>query len=38
MQRNFDAMRMQVEAWRESQLSGMKAKLIIYRALWVANC
>ena len=32
MQRNFDGMRKQVEAWRESQLSDTTAKLIIYRA------
>ena len=32
MQRNFDAMRMQVEAWRESQIPNATAKLIIYRA------
>ena len=32
MQRNFDGMRKQVEAWRESQLSDTVAKLIIYRA------
>lgn len=32
MQRNFDGMRMQVEAWRESQLTDVQAKLVIYRA------
>lgn len=32
MQRNFDGMRMQVDAWRESQLSDVAAKLLIYRA------
>ena len=32
MQRNFDAMRMQVDAWRESQLLDSTVKLIIYRA------
>jgi len=32
MQRNFDPMRRQVEAWRTSQLSDEAAKLIIYRA------
>lgn len=32
MQRNFDGMRRQVEAWRESQLSDTTAKLIIYQA------
>src|SRR5215470_15060830 len=32
MQRNFDGMRKQVEAWRESQLADVTAKLIIYRA------
>ena len=32
MQRNFDGMRKQVESWRESQLSDVAAKLIIYRA------
>jgi len=32
MQRNFDGMRMQVEAWRESQFTDVQAKLVIYRA------
>src|SRR5436190_23899535 len=32
MQRNFDGMRAQVEAWRQSQLSDVAAKLLIYRA------
>lgn len=32
MQRNFDGMRSQVEAWRQSQLSDVSAKLMIYRA------
>jgi hypothetical protein len=32
MQRNFDGMRQQVEGWRQSQLSDVDAKLIIYRA------
>jgi hypothetical protein len=32
MQRNFDGMRKQVDAWRESQLSDTAVKLIIYRA------
>jgi hypothetical protein len=32
MQRNFEPMRRQVEAWREQQLSPATAKLIIYRA------
>jgi hypothetical protein len=32
MQRNFAGMRTQVEAWRQSQLSDVAAKLIIYRA------
>ena len=32
MQRNFDAMRQQVDSWRESQLTEVQAKLIIYRA------
>ena len=32
MQRNFDGMRMQVEAWRGSQLTDVQAKLVIYRA------
>jgi hypothetical protein len=32
MQRNFDGMRKQVDAWRESQLSDTVAKMIIYRA------
>ncbi len=32
MQRNFDGMRQQVETWRQSQLSDVAAKLLIYRA------
>lgn len=32
MQRNFDGMRKQVDVWRDSQLSDVQAKLIIYRA------
>jgi hypothetical protein len=32
MQRNFEPMCRQVEAWREQQLSTAAAKLIIYRA------
>ena len=32
MQRNFDGMRKQVESWRESQISDVSAKLIVYRA------
>jgi hypothetical protein len=32
MQRNFEPMRRQVEAWRASQLSDEAAKLVIYRA------
>lgn len=32
MQRNFDPMRRQIEAWRETQLSDIVAKLTIYRA------
>jgi hypothetical protein len=32
MQRNFAGMQALVEAWRESQLTDTKAKLIIYRA------
>jgi hypothetical protein len=32
MQRNFEAMRRQVEAWRAQQLSPGAAKLTIYRA------
>jgi len=32
MQRNFDGMRKQVEGWRETQLSEVEAKLVIYRA------
>lgn len=32
MQRNFDGMRCQVEAWRQSQLTDVAARLIIYRA------
>ena len=32
MQRNFDGMRMQVEAWKDSRLSDTAARLVIYRA------
>jgi hypothetical protein len=32
MQRNFSGMQQQVEAWRQSQLSDVSAKMIIYRA------
>jgi hypothetical protein len=32
MQRNFEPMTKQVERWRETQLSGVQAKLIIYQA------
>ena len=32
MQRNFDGMRMQVEAWKEMQLADVQAKMVIYRA------
>jgi len=32
MQRNFDGMRAQVEVWKQSQLSDVAAKLVIYRA------
>ena len=32
MQRNFDPMRRQVETWKQSQLSDVAAKLLIYRA------
>src|SRR3982074_1189153 len=32
MQRNFDPMQKQVEAWRESQLTDATAKLVIYQA------
>jgi hypothetical protein len=32
MQRNFDGMRRQVETWRQSQLTDLAAKLVIYRA------
>jgi hypothetical protein len=32
MQRNFCGMQQQVEAWRQSQLSDVSAKMIIYRA------
>ncbi|HJU12797.1 MAG TPA: DUF932 domain-containing protein [Candidatus Binataceae bacterium] len=32
MQRNFDGMKNQVSQWRQSQLSDVTAKLIIYRA------
>ncbi|MEX2262675.1 MAG: hypothetical protein WD696_12035 [Bryobacteraceae bacterium] len=32
MQRNFDPMQKQIETWRESQISDVAAKLVIYRA------
>jgi len=32
MQRNFDPMRKQVEAWKETRLADESAKLVIYRA------
>src|SRR5437867_2243913 len=32
MQRNFDPMRKQIEAWHESQITDVTAKLIIYQA------
>lgn len=32
MQRNFEPMRKQVEAWRETELSDVSAKMIIYEA------
>lgn len=32
MQRNFDGMRKQVDRWKQSQLTDVQAKLVIYRA------
>lgn len=32
MQRNFEPMRVQIDAWRETQLSDVSAKLVIYQA------
>jgi hypothetical protein len=32
MQRNFDPMRQQIDAWRRDQLSDVTAKMVIYRA------
>jgi hypothetical protein len=32
MQRNFEPMRQQVEAWRQSELTEVTARLIIYQA------
>ena len=32
MQRNFDGMRKQVDTWKDSQLTDVAAKLVIYRA------
>jgi hypothetical protein len=32
MQRNFEPMRKQVEAWRQSQITDVTAKLVIYEA------
>ena len=37
MQRNFDGMRKQVEGWKESQLTDVEAKLVIYRAFIEAD-
>jgi hypothetical protein len=34
MQRNFEPMRKQVEAWKKTRLPDETAKLIVYRALW----
>ena len=33
MQRNFEPMRQQVETWRQTELSTVTAKMIIYQAL-----
>ncbi len=33
MQRNFEPMRKQVEAWKRTRLQDETAKLVIYRAL-----
>src|SRR5712692_2096375 len=32
MQRNFEPMQRQIEAWRESQIADVTAKLVIYEA------
>ena len=32
MQRNFEPMRKQVEAWRQSELTDVTAKIVIYQA------
>jgi hypothetical protein len=32
MQRNFDPMRKQVEAWQRSELTDVTAKVVIYEA------
>jgi hypothetical protein len=32
MQRNFEPMRQQVETWRQTELSTVTAKMIIYQA------
>jgi hypothetical protein len=37
MQRNFDGMRTQVEAWQGTQLADVRAKLIIYEAFIEAH-
>jgi hypothetical protein len=37
MQRNFSGMQQQVEAWRQSQLSDVSTKMIIYRA-FIEGC
>jgi hypothetical protein len=37
MQRNFEPMRKQVEAWRDSQITDEFAKLVIYRAFIEGN-
>ena len=33
MQRNFEPMRKQVEAWQRSELTDVRAKVVIYEAL-----
>ena len=37
MQRNFEPMRKQVEAWQKSELTDVTAKVVTTRRLWRAN-
>ena len=37
MQRNFEPMRKQIEAWQRSELTDVTAKVVIYEASWRVN-